>query len=97
MANDLQNRLDDIARKCRFLTERFNVVKTQRDRANDRVEELQKMLYERDAQIERLQRQVDFLQVSGAIAPDRQTARRARAMVAGLLRDVDRCLAELNE
>lgn len=39
----------------------------------------------------------DFLQMARQIAPDREALDRSRAMIARLVRDVDKCIEQLKD
>ena len=47
--------------------------------------------------IEKLEMDKDFLQMARQIAPDREALDRSRAMIARLVRDVDKCIEQLKD
>lgn len=95
MAKDLSEQLSRLGHKCELLVTRFSTLK-------DENEELRKHLEELTAQIDTLQKQNEqitnelrFLRLSSAIAPSTETAKEARTIISGLVREIDACVADL--
>lgn len=97
MASDIESTLKRLSEKSRFLTERFKVVSQERDEAQTQVSELQKALAERDRKMQRMGVELEYLKVSSAISPTAETVEATRAILRGLIADIDRCIAELND
>jgi len=97
MASDLETTLNRISEKSRFLTERFKVVSRRKDEAEARVTELEKTLRDRDRQIQLMTTELEFLKVSSVLAPNAESVNTTRTLIRELIRDIDRCIADLND
>jgi peptidoglycan hydrolase CwlO-like protein len=73
------------------------VVAQQRDNAQHTIQELLKTLKEREKEVEELKLKVNYLTMSSSIAPDNETLDKTAAIITGLVRDIDRCIADLKE
>ena len=97
MASDLESTLRRISEKSRFLTERFRVVSRQQAESDKRIAELEKELRERERRIQLLTAEVEYLRVSSILAPTAEKVTATRSMIKELVREIDRCIADLNE
>ena len=97
MASDLRNTLTRLSEKSRFLTQRYRRVSEERKQALDQVEDLRRTLRQRDKELQTLRMQVEYLTVVSTIAPSRESLDETRARIAGLMREIDRCIADLKE
>lgn len=97
MASDLEQSVQRIGEKARILVERYRVVEQEKAEALRRVADLERQLDIQRKENERLRMQTEFLTVSSAIAPDPDSVEHARAIVADLLSEVDRCIADLHD
>lgn len=95
MASDLELSLRRIAEKSRFLTDRYKSVVDQRDKALARITELEALLEAQTKTVEKLKLELEFMTLASTIAPDRDSLEKARAMISGLVRDIDRCIADI--
>lgn len=96
MASDLQENLTRITEKARFLVARYRALLDANRQLRQRVDELEKELAERKRAQEKLETHNEYLEISSAIAPDFSDLESTRDMIAGLVREVDRCIADLN-
>jgi hypothetical protein len=97
MADELNITLNRLGEKSRFLVERYRVVTQQRNNALSTIDELQKSLLERDKELQQLKLQVEYLTLSSSLTPDREALDKTAAIITGLVRDIDRCIADLKE
>lgn len=97
MASDLTETLHRIADKSHFLTQRYEVVAQERAQALRRVAELEQTIARKDKELEQLRMQVEYLTVSSTLAPNRDQLDQTRAMISQMMRDIDKCIADLNE
>ena len=97
MASDLRNTLTRLSEKSRFLTQRYRRVTEERRQALDQVKELRNTLQQRDKEIQTLRMQVEYLTVVSTIAPGHEQLEETRAKIASLMREIDRCIADLKE
>lgn len=96
MAGEFQQTLERVAAKARIVAQRYKLIEQQRDQALERAEFLQEELRRRDREILDLRRQVEFLRTATTIAPERSDVERARAILSSLVREIDACIADLN-
>lgn len=96
MAKELQNTLSRLAEKHRFLVTRYQTLLNQNNSLKERVAELEKQVAERDSRLEKLETRSEYLEISSAIAPNFAELESTRDMVADLVREIDRCIADLN-
>lgn len=96
MDADLEQTLRRISEKSRFLIERYKVLRERNERANERIAQLENELALRDKELETLRLQVQYNSLSSSLAPDRESLESTHAMIADLVREVDRCIADLN-
>lgn len=96
MAVSLQQRIDRIKSKAAVLNERYIAMSKARDDAERRVAErdaeidgLRRQLAERDREIERLK-------VSNVLTPDHRQVEQTRQLISSLVRDIDKCIAQLS-
>lgn len=97
MALELRDTLSRLSEKSKFLTQRYVRVAQERDQALEKAESLQKELEERNKEIQTLKMQLEYLSVVSTIVPTRDALDATRAKIADLVRDIDRCIADLNE
>ena len=97
MAVDLKRQLERVAAKADLIVERCRMLTQQRDEAIARISDLQRQLSERDKEVEQLRVDNEYLRVVSALCPDRKEVERARLLISGLVRDIDRCILDLKE
>lgn len=95
MASDLEQTLKRIGEKSRFLSDRYKVVVGQLDEAIARIAELEKKVDKQRMTIQTLEQQLEYLTLAATVAPNRETLDQTRAMITELVRDIDRCIADL--
>lgn len=97
MASDLRASLTRISEKSRFLTQRYRRVYQEHQQALDEIEGLRNLLEQRNKEIQTLKMQLEYLSVVSTIVPSREALDQTRTKIAGLVRDIDRCIADLKE
>ena len=97
MASDLQQQIERVQAKTRVLGEKYKLVKQQRDAAREEIADLRAQLLARDASVEQLKQRVEYLTVASAVNNTTGALESTRAIIAGLLRDIDRCITDLLE
>lgn len=96
MAVSATNTYDNIRAKVRviidrqqMLVEKINAQMAENEKLRSENENLQK-------QLQRMKVDYEFLTMASVIAHNREEVEQTRAMLAGLVRDIDRCIAELS-
>lgn len=95
MATELSEQLTRLGHKAELLVTRYSTLRADNDRLREEVLELQAQLTAAHTRIERLEIELESLRLSSAIAPDTESAIRARAMLSDLVREIDACVADL--
>lgn len=97
MAANLQQRLKSIGSKARVLTERYAELLEEKRAAEAQIDELRAQLQRQQREMDHMRQQIEHLQVVTTIAPKREDVERSRAFLSQLVRDIDKCIAELND
>lgn len=97
MAATLQQRLDSIRSKALLLTERYAEVLEEKRAAEAQIDELRAQLQRQQREMNHLKQQIENLQVVRTISRKREDVERSRAFLSQLVRDIDKCIAELTD
>ncbi len=97
MAANLQQRLDSIRSKALLLTERYSEMLEQKRAAEAQIAELRAQLQRQQREMSIMKQQIENLQVVTTLAPKREDVERSRAFLSQLVRDIDKCIAELTD
>lgn len=97
MPFDYHKTLDSITAKSRLLVERYRLVAQERDEAKERVAALEQQAEQMQREIEKLRADNEYLRMASTLAPSREDVENARAMVTSLVREIDRCIIDLEE
>lgn len=97
MAIDLQNRLDQIKVKSGMLVERYKQERQQREQLQEAVSDCERQIKELKQQIARLKEENEMLKLNGLVSPSREDVENSRTILSKLVRDIDRCIADLTE
>ena len=76
------------------------IEKALQEKCGQLMEENSSLAAELEAQkkeIQQLKLENDYLKIARSIAPDRETLENSRRVIAKLVRDVDKCIEQLNE
>ena len=97
MANELQQTLARIINKSNILVEKYHAL----ERANAELASENEQLVEEKEKMKRaneiLQQENEYLKMARAIAPDLNNVDSARTTISTIVRDIDKCIAQLNE
>lgn len=97
MAGNLQQTLERIRGKAGLLTERYALLRKEKEAGDSRIKELEATVMRQQQEIERLRQEAEYLKVVTTLNPDRKDVERSRAILSGLVREIDKCILELNE
>lgn len=97
MASDLQNQLESVRAKTRVVGEKYRHLKQAYDSARVEIAELKAQVRSRDEELEKLRMQVEYLSIASTVRLTGDDLKATRAMVADLVREIDRCIADLME
>ncbi len=97
MAFDYENTFKRIIAKTEIIEQRYLRILENLDAANARIEELERLNAAKDRELEQMKIKIEYLQLATTIAPTRNQVEEARAMISGLIRDIDRCITDLSD
>jgi phage shock protein A len=97
MATDLHERLQRVARKAQGLTDRYDVLEREKKAADAHIAELEATVAELRKRVEELDRQVEYLTVVTTAIPSRDDVERSRSVISKLVREIDKCIADLSD
>lgn len=97
MSNEFSQVIDRASAKMQILLDRYAVVNKRREQALERITELEKDVEALRKENQRLQTEVEYLRVATTIAPDRADVELTRATLSKLVREIDKCITDLNE
>lgn len=97
MATDLHNTLERLVNKCGVLVERYHALEQENKQLVKTIESLQAEVISLKKNNEQLERNNDYLVMARSIAPSKEIATQKRAIITQLVRDIDKCIAQLNE
>jgi len=96
MAIELQETLTRIISKSKVMVEKYHAIvaaKAQTDKENAEVRaENEKLRIE----IERVKRENEYLRMAHSIAPTPETVAKSKSMISKIVRDIDKCINQLN-
>ncbi len=97
MASDLQQQLESIRAKALVVVEKYDRLKQAYDTARNEIADLKAQVLARDEELERLKMKVEYLSIASTVRLTSDDLASARTMVADLVREIDRCIADLLE
>lgn len=97
MAADLQQITSRLTTTGELLSKRVRELIAERDNARREVADRDATIREQRREIERLTQQVDFLTVVSTALPAPGDIEKSRAILSGLVREIDKCINDLTE
>lgn len=97
MAESLSDIFKRLLGKQQILVERYHVLEEKLNAADDSIRALEEERNRQKARIEKLEMENEYLRIARRIAPDEATMETSRVLIAKLVRDVDKCIEQLNE
>lgn len=97
MAENLQDTISRISNKMAVLMERHSVVEQKLKDAEDEIKQKEAENAKLMKEIERLTLELQYLKVARTISRDPEDLAKSKAILVQLVRDVDKCIAQLNE
>lgn len=97
MAADFQQITKNLTGSTAQLVERVKDIIAERDSAIKRVTDQEATIREQKRSIERLTQQVEYLTVVSTAMPVSEDIEKSRAILSGLVREIDKCIADLTE
>lgn len=97
MDGNFQERLYSIKTKAQLLTESYHIATAERDKALQRVEELEKELTNARQQIEELSTRVEYLKLAATMEISQGDVEKSRKFLSDLVWEIDKCISQLSE
>lgn len=97
MSADLKQRLDSLRTKTALLLKRHEMLEEAISVAGRRIRDLEQENERLQKRIDLLTQENEYLRVVHSVSPSRSDAENTRALLAGLVRDIDKCIADLGE
>lgn len=95
MAMDFSEQLTRLEHKTELVLTRYRSMLEKNRELSAQIIDLRSALQASQATIEKMRTQIEYLQVSSSIAPDDESAARARDILLDLVREIDACIADI--
>ena len=95
-ASDLQQRLERIVGKSNVLIEKYRQLLALKQSAEQRVADLERENEQLRAKLEKSERENHYLRTARTMAATPEQVSEARIMITRLVRDIDKCITQLN-
>lgn len=96
MASVLQETLTRLTHKSAVLVEKYEALRSERDALREQLNQELARLKDLQQQCQQLTDENRYLRMARTVATDTDELARYRAMVTQIVRDIDRCIAQLN-
>lgn len=97
MAGELQKKIDRVNTKTQLLLDRYTILLQRRESDLAQIAELQAEIETLRKENGRLQQENDFLKIATTIVPTRNDVNSTRELLTRLVREIDKCITDLNE
>lgn len=97
MADTLSDIFERMLGKLQILVEKYNALKAYNQQLNEEKSALEKEIQRQKKEIEVLTMENQYLRIARISAPDKESIAKSRELVAKLVRDVEKCIEQLNE
>ena len=97
MASDLQETLNRIVNKSTILIEKYHALEAENKSLAEQVESLRSELAHLKKEDEQLQMDNKYLKIARNVASSPEEMKAAKQVIASLVRDIDKCISQLNE
>ncbi len=97
MAIDLQQQLERVNAKTTLVLEKYALMQQRLEQARTEIARLNDELRRSRQSIEALEMRLEYLSVSHTVASSGDELQRAKVMISELVREIDLCIADLND
>ncbi len=97
MAIDLQQQLERVNAKTTLVLEKYALMQQRLEQARAEIARLNDELRRSRQSMEALEMRLEYLSVSHTVASSGDELQRAKAMISELVREIDLCIADLND
>lgn len=89
--------LANLVNKVKVLAEKYHKLFLAKEQADRKAAALEQALIEREREVERLKGEIQMLRTAAVLAPNKADVERTRTMISELLKDIDRCISDLQD
>ena len=97
MASELQETLARIVTKSKVLVDKYHVLNAEKERFEQVVAQLQSEVEVLKKENEKLSTDNHYLTMARHFVPNSEKVAEAKKMISSLVRDIDKCISQLNE
>ncbi len=97
MAFEDQDIYARIIAKANLLAQRYEALQKLKEEADAKIASLQAELEARDRELRLIRQEAEYLRTAAVISPDRDQIEETRAIISGIVREIDRCIADLSD
>lgn len=96
MATELRERLERLQRKSAVLVDKYQALLTQSQQTAHELEDATATIARLKSQVEQLEQDNQYLRMAHTVAATPEAVAQTRATISKLVRDIDRCISQLN-
>lgn len=96
MATELRERLERLQRKSAVLVDKYQALLTQSQQTAHELEDATATIARLQSQVEQLEQDNQYLRMAHTVATTPEAVAQTRATISKLVRDIDRCISQLN-
>lgn len=97
MAFEDQDIFARIIAKANLLAQRYEALLKAKEEAEAKIASMQAELNARDRELKIIRQEVEYLRTAAVISPSRDQIEDTRAIISGIVREIDRCIADLSD
>lgn len=96
MANELHDTLARIIGKSNVMVERYRAMAAAKEKTDQENAEVKAENEKLRMEIERVKRENEYLRMAHTIAPTPESVAKSKSMISKIVRDIDKCINQLN-
>lgn len=96
MAKELQDTLARIIGKSTVMVERYHAIAAAKAATDEEIAAVRAENEKLRIEIERVKRENEYLRMAHAIAPTPESVAASKSMISKIVRDIDKCINQLN-
>jgi len=96
MSTELKDKMQQLLRKTEVLRDRYLALHSEKQALERQLEQQQLEIVQLQKELSQLRIDNEYLTVAHTIAPNREAVDRYKKQVSQMVRDIDRCIKQLN-
>lgn len=97
MPTSIEHLISNLETKAKLLQKRHEYLQERIDSRDAEIMALKKELELEKRRNSELRQQIEYLQVVHSVTPSREDVNQTRAILTGLVREIDKCIADLSD